>query len=154
MPGVNTGMIPDDETDDVLAGATTAAPAPPPPEVAGIEVLAAEQEASGEDTRPFVDVRGKRFFLRSKVPGMLLMQLSKAQTDLQAKGASLDTNRQAAAIAKTSDALTKLVVEEQRTDFIEHCEDIDPPIEMGELMGLVGEMMVAITGRPTGSASG
>lgn len=147
MP-VETGMIPDDDAEDVLAGAAQAgASSGPPPEVASVEVLAAEVAAV--DGAPTVTVRDRVFRLRSKVPGMLLMQLSKAQTDLAAPGALQDSGKQAAALAKTSDAITKLVVGEERSDFIEWCEDAEPPMEMPELMSLVGEMMVAITGRPT-----
>lgn len=147
MP-VETGMTPDDP-DDVLAGAAEAAQAsaPPPAEVASVEVLTAEQAAATGS--PFVEVRGRRFNLRPKVPGMLLMQLSKAQTDLRAPGAADDPAKQAAALAKASDAITKLVVEAERHDFIEWCEDAEPSLEMVELMGFVGEMMTAITGRPT-----
>lgn len=163
MP-VETGMIPDAEADamaqeaardeaaavsdpTVLAVTEPTGPTGPPPEVASVDVLAAE--AAAAEGRPFVDVRGRRFHLRPKVPGMLLMQLSKSQTDLSSYGADTDPVRQAAALAKASDALTKLVVAEERQDFIDWCEDVDPPVEMPELMALVGKMMEVISGRPT-----
>lgn len=164
---VNTGMVPDTDLDDedadvklpipaggpvqdpsLLGGAQQrSASSPPPPEVASVDVLAAE--AAAADDLPTVLVRDRVFRLRSKVPGMLLMQLSKAQSDLQAPGALANPNKQAKALATTNDAVTKLVAAEDRDDFIEFCEDAEPPMEMTELMGLVGEMMTAITGRPS-----
>lgn len=146
MP-VETGMSPDDP-DDVLAGAAEAAQAsaPPPSEVASVEVLSAEQAAAAGN--PVVEIRGRTFRLRSSVPGMLLLELSKAQSNLQAPGAAADPAKQAAALAKTGDAITKLVVAEERNDFIEWCEDAEPPLEMVELMGYIGKMMTEITGRP------
>lgn len=166
MP-VNTGVTPDDvaikvvnangdaqdlltaeEGDDVLAGANEAEQGIPPAEVASVDVVAAE--LTGTEVKQ-VDVRGKKFKVRSAVPGMLILQLTKAQTVLQAPGAEADPIRQAQALATTHDAITKLVAPDDRANFIEWCEDVEPPMDMEEVMGLVGTMMEAITGRPTQS---
>lgn len=162
MP-VETGMIPDDEvqtgmvpeSDDVLDGASTGSDStgPPPDEIASVDVIAAETEANEDGGSPVLRVQGEVFKLRSKVPGMLLMQLSKAQNDIQSANAETDFIKQSKALGKISDVITKLIAADDRDRFIEWAEDTDPPLEITDLMGFVGEMMTEITGRPTEPAS-
>jgi hypothetical protein len=162
MP-VETGMIPDDEvqtgmvpeSDDVLDAASTGSGStgPPPDEIASVDVIVAEAAANEDGGSPVLKTRGEVFALRSKVPGMLLMQLSKAQADITSANAETDFVKQSKALVKISDVITKLIAAEDRDRFIEWSEDTDPPLEMADLMELVGEMMTEITGRPTEPAS-
>jgi len=158
---VETGMVPDDQVDtgmvpaadDPPGGAAAPTSSGPPPEVASVEVLEAEVANTEPGNNPVLRVRGETFKLRKKVPGMLLMQMSKAQTDLGSPGIDESFERQARALSKISDVVTKLVSAEDRERFIEWSEDVEPELDMEAMMGLVNEMMEEITGRPTGSAS-
>lgn len=150
MPA-NTGFIPDE---DVVPSAPTATG--PPPTVAGLDAVAAEPPSNpsaegGVADAPFVDVRDRRFTLRSAIPGMLLMRLTDTQVKLQRAGN--DQRRQLEALAMTGETIAKLVVEAERDDFIEYLETTEPPIETKEVSDLVRKMMEAVTGRPTQSAS-
>lgn len=146
---VNTGMVPDD--DDVLADAGQTKATPPPAEIASVDVLAAEKAAT--EGTPTIPVRGQVFRLRSKIPGMLLLQLTRAQQDIQSPGGMEDPVKQSRVLATTFDTITKLVVGEDRDAFINWCEDAEPPLEMVEITSLLSEMMTEITGRPTSPAS-
>lgn len=126
------------------------APIPPPPtSIAGVDVIDAEPSAEDDD-RPYVIVRGRTFHLRAAVPGLLLMRLAKSQVEVQQ--AQDDPAAQAAVMAATGDSITKLVVAEERRDFTSFVEEIDPPIEVRELMAMVKEMLEKVAGRPTQSA--
>lgn len=150
MP-VDNGMIPDDDTDGVLAAAeAAAAPSGPPPEVASVEVLTAEEAA--RNGSPQVEVRGRMFRLLPEIPGMLLLQLTLAQKKV--RNSPNKTDYQVDALAATGDLICSLVIEDEREEFIEACVHAQPTLGMEELMGMMRQMMEEITGRPTGSAPG
>lgn len=138
--------------DEVLDAAES--PNVPPPEVAGLAVLEAEQQAQKPDTHPVVVVRGKTFRLRRKIPGMLLLKLTKTQVEVSRPAMQADAVAQAQALSASYDAMVKLVLPEEQDAFVEWCEDAEPEIEMSELMqDVLKQMMEAVTGHPTQSAS-
>ena len=162
MP-VETGMVPDDEIPvDEKSGAS-----PPPPAVAGLEVVAAEAGAADAEGPPVVEIRStqrfdaegnqldnppRKFALRAKIPGMLIMDLAQKQARVSSTQNEVD---QANLFAALGQSIQMLVVEDQRQDFLDHLIAVDPPIGIEELVGedgIIGKMMVAVTGRPTPSA--
>lgn len=163
MP-VNTGMIDDDEVE--VSEASEPAVPPPSEVVTGLAPIAAEPKP--DDDRPFVDVRNRRFHLRSAVPGMLLMDLADKQSKIRTTTTERDPNEpvdaatqkaQTALFAALGRSITFLVVEDERDEFTEFLISEEPPIEITELVagengGIVGRMMSAVSGRPTQSASG
>lgn len=172
MP-VQTGYVPDDEmpvSDDQKDVAV-----PPPAQVAGLDVVANEPTTLTGDEKPppppHVVIRSTqrfgrdeatgervalpnpdaRFELRSKVPGMLIMDLASKQ----ARVTSIeDEVAQANLFAALGQSIQMLVVETDRQRFTDHLIAVDPPIELEELVGedgIIGKMMEAVTARPTPS---
>lgn len=129
-------------------------PTAPPSPVAGLDAVDAEPRPVGEEgeaqSAPTVTVRDKVFTLRSGVPGMLLMRLAKGQ--IEVSEAQDDPDKQAMVMAAIGDSITKLVVKGERSAFTNWLEEVDPPVEVPELMALVKEMMGKVAGRPTQSA--
>jgi len=150
MP-VNTGMTADEDaaTDVLIEVEDESKGAPPPGTVAGLDAI--DNEPAADEIRK-IKVRDREFTLRSSLPGMLLMRLTKKQMELSKPGAVNDPMKQAEALSATGDMISKLVVEAEREDFIDYLEDVDPPVEVTELMKLMQEMTERVTGRPTQSA--
>lgn len=159
MP-VETGFVPDDEIDEIeIPAEATATDAELPIEPGGLAVIAAEPGPAEDDPvtpppldqRPFVEVQGRIFHVRTPVPGMLLMTLS--DTALRARTGGT----QGELFSTLARSLNALVVAEERNDFMDWLLVADPPIEMNYLItaetGLVSRMLAASSGRPTPSAS-
>lgn len=133
-----------------------------PAEVAGSVVLENEPgtdlggDADGTPEGPHVDVRGRRFALRTAIPGMLMSRISRVGADA-VRLADVDPTsmteaqqrKLTEASASTYDVFRRLVVREQVDDFIEYVEDAEPPIEFTELGEILASAMEAISGRPT-----
>lgn len=124
----------------VVEPAVAAAPAADAPEVSPVDVLAAEAEVA--DTGLYLEVRGRKFKLVEIIPAMTMLKLSAAsdpKTPIPA---------QMSAIAGF---LHKIVVPDERDEFIAFLEDADDPvIEFDELNTILTEATEIIGGgRPT-----
>lgn len=126
----------------------------PPTDVAGLEALDNEP-----DENPMLDVRGRSFRLRSVLPSMLIGRLNK--TAESARGllgkefkdlTPSQADRFQSAVAASYDALIKMVVEDDRQDFVSWCEDVEPPINSTEQAELLRTAVETIVGRPTGAS--
>lgn len=151
-----------------------AAPEPPPAEVASTDVLANEPDAPNEDGTPkgppTVTVRDREFRLRTAVPSTLLGRFASIAREAQRWEKKLPkiegvdavtienpTPQQAEALTKimglqaqSYDALSNLIDAEDREDFQDWCDTVDPPIEGPEQQDIIRDVMMAISGRPTG----
>lgn len=113
---------------------------PPATEVASpVEVLAAEAE-SDETTYDNLSVRDKQFRLAPKIPAMVLLRLSAAadpKTSVPAQmGAILSF-------------LERIVLPDDRSEFLDYLESAEPVIEFEELNNILTEATEIISNRPT-----
>lgn len=130
----------------------------PPEQTAGLDPVVNEPEPDAVLT---LDVRGRSFRLRNGIPGVLVGRITKtaqAMSTLKLEGRDPKTftvserDKVQGAIVAAFDGLTKLVVEDERDEFIDWCEDVDPVLTDREQGELLSKALETISGRPTGAS--
>lgn len=124
-----------------MSDADTSPVAAEPVPVSQVEVLASEAEASeDQSTADLLEVRDRKFTLVDKVPAMTMLKLSAAADP------KTPVPAQMGAIASF---LHKIVVPDERDDFLQYLEDAEPVIEFDELNEVLTRATEVIGGRPT-----
>lgn len=110
---------------------------------ADLDALAAEADVEDgvePDDHDVLLVRDKRFRLVTAIPAMTMLKLS-ASSDPKTP-----VPKQMEAIASF---LTRIVIEEDREEFLAFLEDADPVIDFEEINTILTDATEAISARPT-----